>query len=101
MFNQEQENAINSNADKLVILAFAGSGKSTTLDGYSRARPSQRILNLCFNKSVQLAAEKRFPANVTNKTSHAMAFPKFGANYADAKKTCFVAKTFRCYKVIT
>lgn len=66
--------------------AFAGAGKSTTLKAFSSYRPKKQIINLCFNKNIQLAAEKTFPTNVTSKTWHAMAFPKFGSKFANAKK---------------
>lgn len=84
--SNEQEAIVLSDHDGILTPAFAGAGKSTTLDAFSRHRQKKQIINLCFNKSVQIAAEKRFPPNVTSKTSHAMAFPKFGSKYANAKK---------------
>ncbi len=40
----------------LKVLAFAGTGKTTTLVAYARKRPRMRFLYLAFNKSVQLEA---------------------------------------------
>jgi F-box protein 18 (helicase) len=63
----------------LKVIAFAGTGKTTTLLEYSKARPHTRFLYVAFNKSVQLEAENKFPSNVTCKTSHSLAWRKFGA----------------------
>jgi len=60
------------------IIAFAGTGKTTTLLEYSKARPDVRFLYIAFNKSVQTSAERKFPPNVTCKTSHSLAFSSFG-----------------------
>lgn len=85
-YNSEQQLIIDSDGYVTTVSAKAGTGKSTTLDGYTRKRQKNRFLNLCFNKSVQLSANERFPTNVVNKTTHGMAFPKFGSKYANAKK---------------
>ena len=73
---EEQSAIVHSNAQPLVVKAFAGSGKTWTLDKYARARPGKRILYVAFNKSVQQEAEKRFPRNVVSKTSHSLTFGK-------------------------
>ncbi len=75
---QEQQVIIAADHD-LVVNAVAGSGKTTTLIEYAKARPkNSRILYLIFNKSVQLEAEKKFEAaglnNVTVRTAHSLAF---------------------------
>ena len=58
----------------LKIMAFAGTGKTSTLVEYTKKRPKMRFLYIAFNKSVQLEASKKFPKNVITKTSHALAF---------------------------
>lgn len=85
-YNHEQQAIITADCDILQVSAYSGTGKSTTLDAFSRYRPKSQIINLCFNKSVQVAADKKFPSNVTNKTTHAMAFAKFGSKYHAAGK---------------
>lgn len=45
-FTHEQEPAIRSQARILKLVAFAGTGKTTTLVGYAQARPQARILYL-------------------------------------------------------
>lgn len=65
----------------LKIIAFAGTGKTTTLASYALNRPNQHFLYIAFNKSMQLDAQQKFPSNVTCRTVHALAFPRFGSNY--------------------
>jgi len=78
---EEQQEVIDSSADTLVVNAFAGTGKTTTLVGFAEARPNKRMLYIAFNKSVADEAKARFPSNVDAKTSHALAFPVFGSRY--------------------
>ena len=75
---KEQQEIINSTGN-IKINAVAGSGKTTTLVEYAKARPrSARILYLAFNKSVKLEATKRFEknglSNVKVETAHSLAF---------------------------
>lgn len=78
----EQQEIVASEADRLVVNAFAGTGKTSTLVEYVRARPRQRFLNVVFNKSVQVEASTRFPTgNTQSKTYHGLAFPQFGRLY--------------------
>jgi superfamily I DNA/RNA helicase len=74
----EQEDIINSTGD-IKINAVAGSGKTTTIVEYAKARPATaRFLYLAFNKSVKLEAVKKFAAkglsNVTVETAHSLAY---------------------------
>jgi F-box protein, helicase, 18 len=75
------------------VIAFAGTGKTTTLVRYAAARPRMRFLYVAFNKSVQLDAAARFPANVVCKTSHALAFARFGAKHRQRLVPGFKANT--------
>ena len=77
----------------LKVVAFAGSGKTSTLAAYAKARPQSRFLYVAFNKSVQMEAEAKFPSNVTCKTAHALAFPKFGAPCKDRLVPGYKANT--------
>lgn len=48
-------------ADDIVLVqAYAGAGKTTTLQAYVERRPRTRFLYLCFNRTVQQSAEARF-----------------------------------------
>jgi superfamily I DNA/RNA helicase len=75
---QEQIEIINSTGN-IKINAVAGSGKTTTIIEYARARPKEsKILYLAFNKSVKLEAVKKFSDkklfNVKVETAHSLAF---------------------------
>jgi F-box protein, helicase, 18 len=74
----EQIKIIESNGD-IKINAIAGSGKTTTLIEYAKAKPeNSRILYLAFNKSVKLEAIKKFKEaglkNVKVETAHSLAY---------------------------
>ncbi len=73
---EEQFRIVASQARGLVVEAGAGAAKTTTLGLYAGARPRTRILYLAFNKSIQLEAAARMPANVTCRTTHSIAWRK-------------------------
>lgn len=77
----------------LKVLAFAGTGKTTTLIEYALAHPEKRMLYVAFNKSVQLEAAAKFPSNVVCKTSHSLAFAGFGAKHRNRLVPGFKANT--------
>lgn len=75
---KEQLEIINSSGD-IKINAVAGSGKTTTVIEYAKAKPpTMRILYLAFNKSVKLEAQKKFRDeglnNVQVETAHSLAY---------------------------
>lgn len=63
------------------VVAFAGTGKTTTLIHFARARSTVRFLYLAFNKSVQQEASHKFPKNVHCKTAHSLAWSGFGRRF--------------------
>jgi superfamily I DNA/RNA helicase len=73
----EQKAIVESTGD-IRINAVAGSGKTTTIIEYARARPGSRILYLAFNKAVKLEAARKFEAlklsHVTVETAHSLAY---------------------------
>lgn len=77
----EQEAVCESNARTLLVNAYAGCGKTSTLEVYARRRPRERFLYLAFNRAIKDEAEKKFPGNVKCVTTHGLAFPRFGAAY--------------------
>jgi F-box protein 18 (helicase) len=77
----EQEAICSSSGKCIVVDAFAGCAKTSTLVEYARRRPSRNFLYLAFNKAIKQDAEKRFPSNVKCMTTHGIAFPKFGSAY--------------------
>ena len=58
----------------IVINAFAGTGKTTTLSMIAQALPRKRILYLAFNKAIADEAKRRMPSNVDARTFHSLAF---------------------------
>ncbi len=75
---KEQYDIIHSTGN-IKINAVAGSGKTTTVIEYAKARPqNSKVLYLAFNKSVKLEAIKKFQekglSNVTVETAHSLAY---------------------------
>jgi len=71
---KEQADIVESSSTSIAINAFAGTGKTATLQAFAEARPNKRILYVAFNRSVAEEAQRRMPAHVCVKTSHALAF---------------------------
>jgi F-box protein 18 (helicase) len=95
---EEQKEIIDYNLEKnsvLKIIAFAGTGKTTTLVEYAKARPHTRFLYISFNKSVQIEAASKFPKNVTCKTAHSLAWWGFGNKHKDRLVPSFKANTVK------
>ncbi|XP_070848572.1 F-box DNA helicase 1 isoform X2 [Chaetodon trifascialis] len=82
------------------IVAFAGTGKTTTLVKYAEQRPHLRFLYVAFNKSVASEAQRRFPSNVDCKTVHALAFKDVGRSYHLHKKLIFSLTPFTINSVL-
>lgn len=70
----EQVRIIKSNAKRILVNAFAGTGKTTTAVAYAEARPDERILYMAFNSNISREASSKFPAWVDCKTSHALGY---------------------------
>ncbi|SQJ09075.1 DNA-dependent helicase II [Serratia rubidaea] len=77
----EQAAIIGWSGHRLVVRAFAGTGKTSTLVRYALANPNSRMLYLAYNRAVRDEAEQKFPFNVECKTSHQLAWPNFGRHY--------------------
>ena len=69
----------------VVVNAYAGSGKSTTLRLLAEAHPRQKFLYLCFNKTVAEAARRAFPPNVRVSTMHGIAYGAMCKRFASSK----------------
>ncbi|XP_032737544.1 F-box DNA helicase 1 isoform X3 [Lontra canadensis] len=68
------------------IMAFAGTGKTSTLVKYAEKWSQSRFLYVTFNKSIAKQAELVFPGNVICKTFHSMAYGHVGRKYQLKKK---------------
>lgn len=62
---------------ELLIEAYAGAAKSSTLAMVAEANPVNSIL-LTFNKALAVEAGEKFPSWVTCKTTHSLAYGVFG-----------------------
>ena len=81
----------------LLVRAFAGTGKTTTLLEYVKRRPGYQFAYITFNRSVMEEASTKFPKlNVKCLNFHKMAYAKFGFLYRGEK---FLRGTLRQYHV--
>ena len=81
----EQELAIDLaklNTD-LAVEAYAGAGKTSTLDLIARAKRKERGQYIAFNKKIVTDASAKFPRSVTCSTAHSLAFRAVGFKYRD------------------
>ncbi len=61
--------------------AYAGTGKTSTLELYARAFPKLRFLYLCFNRDNAREAQQRFPGYCECSTIHSKAWHAVGRNF--------------------
>ncbi|EGE5548353.1 ATP-dependent helicase [Salmonella enterica subsp. enterica serovar Weltevreden] len=78
----EQAAVIAWKGERLVVIAFAGTGKTSTLRRYAEENPTERMLYVAYNRAIRDEAEQKFPFNVTCKTSHQLAWPTIGKHYS-------------------
>jgi hypothetical protein len=77
----EQEAIINTamqTTTSIMINAYAGCGKSSTLELLAKALPPTPMLALAFNVAIKKELEARFPANVTIKTLNGLGHAAWG-----------------------
>lgn len=77
----EQSAIIKWQGNQLVVNAFAGTGKTSTLVQFALAHPNSRMLYLAYNRAIRDEAEQKFPFNVECKTSHQLAWSHFGRHF--------------------
>ncbi len=88
---QEQQRIIETPLEKfkvMKIIAFAGTGKSTTLREYARRHSDKKFLYLVFNKSAADEAKRKFPENCDCMTIHSLTYKK-QREWIDRKKGGF------------
>src|SRR4051812_30191306 len=64
------------------VIAYAGTGKTSTFVAYASKRSNVQMTYLAFNKSVEVEARSKFGVNVLPKTVHALAYSRVGKNYS-------------------
>ncbi len=65
------------------IVAYAGTGKTTTLEMISHAMPERRGLYLAFNKAIATQAQQRFSGKIDCRTFHSLAYRSVPRNITD------------------
>lgn len=80
-FTEEQTAIISFEGKRLVVKAFAGTGKTFTMLHFTIARPNTRFLYLAFNRSVRDEAALKFPSHVTCLTYNQLCYQRSGRQY--------------------
>lgn len=84
ILTQEQKMIVESDDQLLLINAYAGTGKTSTMVEYCRAKKGKRILYLAYNSSMAKEAKKKFHGlNVDSSTIHSLAFKEVGKNFKE------------------
>lgn len=81
----EQNTCVTSYGKKISfkVEAVAGSGKTSTVNLMADSDHSRTALYLAFNKAAATEAGSKMPFHVVCKTTHSIAYSKFGATYKD------------------
>lgn len=79
--SSEQAPIIDWASHRLVVRAFADTGKTLTLIRFTRANPYCGMLYLPYNYAARDEAEQKSPVYIECKTSHQQAWPNFGRHY--------------------
>ncbi|KAM9028804.1 F-box DNA helicase 1 isoform 1-T1 [Ara ararauna] len=88
----EQQRVLNHKIERgqiVKIMAFAGSGKTSTLVKYAEKFAGLRFLYVAFNKAVAERGRSVFPGNVTCRTFHSLAYRSVGKHYKEKGKLNF------------
>ncbi|XP_027765290.1 F-box DNA helicase 1, partial [Empidonax traillii] len=78
------------------IMAFAGTGKTSTLAKYAEKFLELNFLYVTFNKAVAEKGRRVFPRNVTCKTFHSLAFGSVGKHYKERGRLSFSKLSVFC-----
>lgn len=81
----EQEEICSAQGRIIKANAFAGTGKSSTLEFLAQRYPDKRWLYVAFNRAIQQEAAARFPANVQARTGHSLGYASKGRIYGAVK----------------
>lgn len=81
----EQEEICAAQGRIIKANAFAGTGKSSTLEFLAQRYPGKRWLYVAFNRAIQQEAAARFPSNVQARTGHSLGYASKGRVYGAIK----------------
>jgi len=70
----EQENIINSNSNRIIIEALAGTGKTSTLIKFAEKYFHYESLYIVFNKDMRKTSKGKFPGNTTVHTINSFSY---------------------------
>jgi F-box protein, helicase, 18 len=70
----EQAGVVRSRAKRILVNAYAGTGKTSTAVAFAEARPTERILYMAFNTAMAQEAAARFPRWTTCRTMNSLAW---------------------------
>ena len=98
----EQQFAIEQahKGESFKVIAYAGTGKTTTLKLVSDAMQHRRGMYLAFNKAIASEAQNKFHGNVDCRTFHSLAFRSVPRGVTDKLRLprlspSFIAKEYR------
>ncbi len=82
------------------VIAYAGTGKTTTLQMISDAMPERRGMYLAFNKAIASEAQSKFHRQVDCRTFHSLAYRSVPRGVTDKLRLprlspSFIAKEYR------
>ncbi|APS84649.1 hypothetical protein AVM71_16170 (plasmid) [Piscirickettsia salmonis] len=82
---EEQQKIINAvkSGNNLHVAAFAGTGKTTTLELIGRHYSTQKGLYLAYNRAILDDSKGKFPKNIICKTTHSLAYATYGRDYRE------------------
>ena len=75
-----------------LTVGHAVTHNTSTIECVTRDQMHKNMLLLCFNKSIEVAAKERMPANTTCKTFHALAYPSHGKYFSHRLNLRFMPK---------
>lgn len=79
----EQKEITSSEEENILVIAKAGTGKTTTLIKYAEKRPLNTFLYLVYNKENKKSSKRKFFGNTTVHTIHSLAYKEIGYMYED------------------
>ncbi|KAL1920165.1 uncharacterized protein VTP21DRAFT_1311 [Calcarisporiella thermophila] len=70
-----------SDNEVILVLSFAGTGKTSTLVAFAAARKNQLMLYVAFNRAIREESTSKFPHWVDCRTMHSLAFKYVASNF--------------------
>lgn len=96
---KEQKAIVDDQSKILLVNAYAGTGKTSTLVEYCKKRQGKKILYLAYNSSMAKEAVKKFKGlNVECITIHSLAYQDIGNKYKDRLEGNVSLKPFHLTK---